>query len=282
MGSVDPTTLNTLRSAVCMIVALPFVIFYWRRLNRQNFVYAIGAGVCTAVAVTLTTYALQSSQASYVVVMSLIGPIVLVLFSSYFFHEKVKIQAAAGVTLAALGALVAVALPLIIGGQTSLVVYPLATSLIVLASIFLPLATIFLRKANEAGLPLTSTQGISATVVMAASFLATFAIHGTIVNPATVSLQSWIGIGYSALFVIFFARVISTASFERIGSALTGGITYLGIIVALIIPVVFLHERLSAATILGGVLILLGVYVTERHHQTTYSHLRHTVHHHVQ
>jgi len=279
LESIDPTTFNTLRAALGALIAVPFVIWYWRRINRQNFVYAIGAGLCTAVAVTLTTYAIQSSQASYVVVMSLLSPIVLVLLSSYFFHEKVRLRAAAGVTLAALGAFVAIALPLVLGGHTTFTVYPLATSLILLASIFLPLATIMLRKANEAGLPLTSTQGIASGVVMVASFLASFALHGAPVDVSAVPPQVWFGIIYSAVFVIFIARVFSTASFERIGSAATSGLTYLGTIVALMIPIIFLHERLSTATIIGGVLILLGVFLTE-HHRSKHGHHWHFMWHH--
>lgn len=279
LESMDPTTFNTLRSALGLAVALPFVIWYWRKFNRQNFVYALGAGLCTAIAVTLTTYAIQDSQASYVVVMSLIGPIILVIMSRYFFNEKVHLRAAAGVTLAALGALVAVALPLIAGGRTSLEWYPLATSLILLASIFLPLATIFLRKANEAGLPLTSSQGVSAAIVFGSSFAASFALHGGPVDVSAVPPMAWFGIAYSALFVIFIARVMTTASFERIGSAATSGLNYLGIVVALIIPIVFLHETLSTATIIGGVLILLGVYLTERHHAKHPRHKRGLWHH---
>lgn len=266
LNSIDPTTFNTLRSAICVLIALPFVVWYWRRLNRQNAVFAIGAGLCTSVAVTLTTYAIQDSQASYVSILGLMSPIMLVVFSSYFFHEKVHLRTAAGVTLAALGALVAVSIPLIIGGRTSFTLYPLATALIVLACFFLPLATILLRKANESGLPLTSTQGISAAVVMVASFVASFALHGAPINLTAVPANAWLGIGYSAVFVIFIARVFTTASFERLGAAATSGLNYLGMIVALIIPVIFLHERLSTAMVVGGVMILLGVYLSEKHH----------------
>lgn len=280
LGSIDPTTFNTLRAGIGALVAVPFIVWYWKRLNRANVVYAIGAGLCTAIAVTLTTYAIQNSQASYVSVMSLLSPIVLVLLSSYFFKEKIRFRVAAGVTLGALGALAAVAIPLILGGKTTLAWYPLATSLIIMASVFLPLATILLRKANEAGLPLTSTQGISATVVMAASFCASFALHGEPIDVAAIPAGDWVGIVYSAIFVIFIARVLNTASFERIGSAATSGLNYLGSFMALIIPIVFLHERLSWATIAGGILILFGVYLTEQRQNRKHARF-HFLHHHI-
>lgn len=279
LASIDPTTFNTIRSAICVIIAVPFMIWYWRKINRKNAVYALAAGLCTSVSVTLTTYALQNSQATYVVILSLLSPITLILFSTYFFHEKVRMRAAAGVTLATLGAFVAVALPLVVGGHASFNWYPLATSLILLATIFLPLATIMLRKANEAGLPLTSTQGFSSTIVMVVSFIASFALHGAPVNPMTVQPEVWFGILYNAILVIFIARIMTTSSFERIGAVTTSGFNYLGMIVSLIIPIIFLHETLSIAMVIGGALILLGVYLTEQHH-ARHPHYLHILRHH--
>ena len=272
LASLDPTTFNFLRAGVCVIVATPFVVWHWRKLRRTNVVYAIGAGICTAISMTVFTYAIQQSQASYVVIMSMLAPVMLVVLSRFFFQERIRLRAAAGVTLAALGALAAVALPLIIGGKTIFAWYPLATALSLLGCIFLPLATIFLRKSNEAGLPLTSTQGISATVVMIISFTATYAINGTPVNFATIPVQAWLGIVYCAVIVVFIARVLNTASFERIGAAATSSLNYLGIVVALVIPITFLHETVSSATLIGGGIILIGVYLTEQHRKR---HLRH-------
>jgi len=279
LGYIDPTTYNTLRAGICFLVAVPFIFWHWRKLNRQNFVYALGAGICTSIAFTVTTYAIKDSQASYVVIMSLLSPIILVLYSGYFFHEKVKFQAAAGVTLAALGTFVAVVLPLVIGGKTRFDFYPMATVLMIVNSLFFPLAVIFLRKANESKLPLTSTQGISAAVVMIVSFAISFAIHGQPINLTAIPSTIWLAIAYSAIVVIFIVRILSTASYEHIGSVATSGLNYLSTIVSLLTPILFLNEKLSNAMIFGGVLILVGVYFTERHKSSTH-HYWHLLHHH--
>lgn len=279
VSDIEPLTLNTIRYAILAIISLPFVITAWWHFTATNLRYALTVGLCLAVSVTTTVYALLYSQASYVVILALLAPIILVLYSRHFIGEKVNFRAAAGITLAAIGAFTAVALPIALSGSDVIRFYPLATILILINCLLYPLAIIYSRKSHEAGLPLPAVYGVSSVVVLLASAIAMLLAHGIPTYLVGISPASWLGIGYSAIVVAFLARIMSTASYEKIGAVTTGALSYAHTIIAILIPVAVLGEQLSLAMVGGGLLILLGVYLTERHHTQHHKH-RHFLEHH--
>lgn len=279
VDQIDPLLFNAIRGSIAVLVSLPFVIMAISKINKTNLAYVVAAGLCMTIATIANVLALQASQASYVVVMSLLNPIILVVLSSRLMGEKVSFRSSAGITLAALGAFVAVSLPLFIGGDTSLQFYPLATVLMLFSCFFFPLGLIMFHKAHESGLSLPAVQGMSSVVIAVISFIAFYAVGGSIDGVSELSTSSWIGIVYSGVVVIFIARIMANASLERIGASAFGGLVYLENIVAVIIPVLFLSEKLSVAMILGGVLMLVGVYLTEKHRIKHHPHLFRTIAH---
>lgn len=275
IGDIDPILFNVIRTALIATVSLPFVIVALRRFNRKNLFYVVIAGLLMAVNMISYVYALQYSQASYVGILSLASPIVLVILTHLFMKEKINFRAAAGVTVAAAGALMAVSLPLVMKSDAPLQFYPLATILIAITCICFPLVIILYRKANEHGLSLTSSQGLSSIVTFITITAVATVVH-TPIDLSTITPGGWTGIIYSAIGVIFVGNLLVIASYRRIGSGATAALTYLGSIVSITIPVVVLGEQLSAIVMLGGALILVGVYLTEHHRSRHHYHsMRH-------
>ncbi len=279
VDDIEPLTLNTIRAAILVAITLPFVVASFHKFTRRNFRYAVIAAISMTIAITSAIYALKYSQASYVVILALLSPIVLVLLSRRIVGEKINFRAAAGITVAALGALTAVALPLMLSGGATMAFYPLATALIAINCIFFPLGIIYMRKSHEAGLPLTAVSGVTSMSILLVCGGLMYFLYGLPTNLGDFSVGTWSGILYSAVIVAFLARIMSVASYERIGSVTSGGLSYIHTVVAIIIPVVILGEQLSIAVVAGGALILLGVYLTERHHIKHYPHIR-MFHHH--
>lgn len=276
---LDPLLLNVLRSAFAAAVSIPFILINLRKWTRQSLIYSIGAGLCMSVATNALVFALSQGDASYAVVLSLLSPLVLIFLSRAFFHDKITKRGIAGITLAALGGFIVIALPLVFSGKSvSFHVYPMATALMLLNAIFFPLSVILLRKSHEAGAALTATQGVSSIVVLATTVAAYYAIGGTFSHLETISPLSWVGLAYSGIFVIFIARGLVTRSYEHVGAIATSALTYLESLVAIIIPVVILGEHLSAPIAVGGALILFGVYLAE-HRQTKRHIYAHSTHH---
>ena len=272
---IDPMLFNSLRAAIAVTISIPFIIMALRKINKRNLTYAIAAGLCMAVATSSAIYALTFVQASYVIILSLLSPVVFVILSNKLMHEKINARSAAGVSVAAIGALLAVSLPLLLGGETSMEFSPIATTLVLISCFFFPLGLIFYRKAHESGMPFPAIQGISSSVILVISFTTMYVTVGIPLEQLNgLPVSAWIGILYSAIVVIFIARIMSMASLERIGASAYSTISYLENIIAIIIPVLFLGEKLSVAVIVGGMLILVGVYLTEHHRSKHHPHIR--------
>ena len=75
---------------------------------------------------------------------------------------------------------------------------------------------------------------------------------------------------YSGVAVLLIARSLNVVTYEHIGSAVVGALDYLEKLLAILIPVVILHETLSVEMVLGGALILCGVYMAEHHKVNTH------------
>lgn len=264
VSNIEPMEFTFLRSVLVVLISLPFVLLAIRKFNRRNLALTLGSSLCMTIAIISFSYAVKYSSASYVVVMSLLSPILLVVLSSKLMHDKISFRAASGVTLAAAGALLIVLAPLVVSGSLGSTFYPLATTLMLINSVLFTLSVLFTRKSHEEGMPLTANTGITAFAVAVASFLGMIAVGEAPTNIFTLSSATWLGIFYSGVVVVFIARVMSIASYERIGSATTSGLSYLGTVVGVTIPVLFLGEELSSTIVVGGIIILLGVYLTEK------------------
>jgi len=74
-----------------------------------------------------------------------------------------------------------------------------------------------------------------------------------------------LAVGYSGIVVALIGRALNVWSYERVGGAVMSALGYLETFVAILIPVVVLNEKLSPEMVIGGVLILFGVYIVEHH-----------------
>lgn len=269
VADADPILFNFLRFGVVALVMTPFILKSLNKFNKKNLMDAIKAGFFMAIAVSTYVWAVKLSQASYVSIILLLLPIVLVVYSAKMNREKITSRSVAGITLAALGAMSIVLLPLALSQGASFSFYPLATVLALIDCAFFPLSIIYYRRANLGGMPMSALMGISSWIVCATSLVmfALFSNHNVSIEPKFL-----IGLLYSGLVVSLLSRVIGVASYEHIGAAASGGLAYLEVFLGVLIPVIFLHEKLSTGMIIGGILILLGLYVVQHHKKIHHKH----------
>jgi drug/metabolite transporter (DMT)-like permease len=171
LGSIDPFLYNSLRFLLVALVTTPFLLKDSRRLNKKNLKLAATAGLYMAVAVTVFVWAIKLSGASYVSIVTLITPIILMIYSAKLVGEKVTYRALAGISLAALGAMVIVVLPVALAQSGSVHFKPLATVFALGNCLTFPLSIIYFKKANQAGIPMPSLMSISSWLVFVASAL---------------------------------------------------------------------------------------------------------------
>lgn len=271
VGDIDVHYWNLLRFLPVALVALPFVIKAWPVICRRHVLSrVVGAGLCMSIAVVCYVFAIELSQASYVSIVTLVTPIIIVLLSFLITKERITRRAMTGVTLAALGATVLVVLPLALA-QGTISFYPLATLLALINCVGFSLAVVLMRQTNErAHVPLMASIGVAGiftAIIGGVLFLLMGNTSHVSTAPSVLAAAIYSGVG-----VALIGRMTSVKILEKLGASGMGAIEYLEIFLAVLIPVVVLGERLSITMVIGGILILLGLYIIEHrkrpHHKT--------------
>lgn len=273
---IDPAWVNVMRFSVITIVMLPFMIRAVPVMNKKNVRYALASGIFYSIAVMSYVMAISLSQASYVAVIDLGIPIVLMLYSVYLTREQVSRKAVVGISIAALGAFTVIGFPLLAGQGFASDFHPMATVLS-LANVFaFPMTVVLSRKASEHGLPLTATFGLSSIVITVISLIFALLTVGPISLSAIMNQPgAMLAIIYSALAVSLLARLLTVAAYKHLGSVAISGLHYVESFASILIPIVLLGEVMTREMMIGGLLILVGVLVAEvRHHPAIHHHHR--------
>lgn len=261
---VEPLWINVIRFAIVVLVMAPFVVKARAKMTRRNIKYAATAGVFYALACAGYVQAVSMSQVSYVAVIALGIPAMLIAYSAYFTGEKVSRKAVVGISIAALGVFAIVGFPLLMGQGFTSDFHPLATAFAIANTMSFPLMVIFSRKANDEGLPLGATFGVASIAMLAVGLLLALMMAGPLALDVVVSSpRAVFGLLYSALAVSLAARLLTVVSYKNLGSATVGALYYVEKFLAILLPIAILGEHMTSEMMLGGLLILLGVIVAE-------------------
>lgn len=271
VNGIDPYLFNALRFLLVAVVTAPYLLVKICQFNKRNIKYSIKAGLYMTAAVICYVWALKLSRASYVSIVTLLTPLSFILYSVKMTGEKISARAVAGIVLAAIGAMVIVILPIAIKQNGPFVFYPLATMFALLNCITFPLAIINFKKANDGGVAMVSLMSISSWIIFATNIILFYAIGNASGNIS--SGRFMVGVIYSGIVVALISRIMNVVSYEHIGGAAISVLGYLESFLAILIPIVVLGEKLSKEMVLGGILILSGIYIVEYHKSGT--HKRH-------
>lgn len=269
LSEIDSTTFAFLKFAMMLVVFLPLAALFAvknREILKKNAASLLISAAANVVSMLVFYKAIELSTASYASIIALLSPIILVIMSKRLIKEKVDSRAVAGITLAAIGGLLVVALPAIIGNSAMSVFYPLATILVLINCIVFPISVIYNRKSSEGGVPFSVYSGVSAVMVVGAilvSSIFTGSVDSMIDRTINMSVWGWLAIVYSCFAVSFLARKLWIKSYEHVGSAVAGGLSYAESLSGIVIPLIVLGEKLSVEMMAGALLILLGVYLAQ-------------------
>src|SRR5256712_13440092 len=106
-------------------------------------------------------------------------------------------------------------------------------------------------------------------VALTAGILATTAVLAVIPlffvgGPLPPNGTGWLGFAYLGLVPTFTPLMLYVASMRTISPTISGILILLEVVVAAILSFVFLQDALSAYTVAGGAMILLGAFVVTR------------------
>lgn len=264
-SQVDPLVFNAIRFGLMSLVALPYVWKHRHKLNSKNLKYAIYTGLSTILITGSYVKAISLGSVSYLSIFNLITPIVFIIMSALIAKEKLKSQSLIGMMLAAVGAFLLVSLPLMGSGDGSTSNEAIFYALI--EAILFPLIIILPKKADDKGLPIMMTFAI-AGIINAIFYLFIIMLNGeiNIISSNWNNLSLLSSAVYSGIIVGLIARWLNVVTYEKLGSALLSSLAYAQYVLAVILPIFILKEKLPPVIILSGILIMIGVVVSERQH----------------
>ena len=261
--TVDPYYWLVAKLVVVGVICLPFLVMglnkvFAKKVRRDTFVSV----VTSSVALITAPLAVYASQASFASVMALSFPVIFVVLSAWLLREKLTHRTIAGVALAMIGALVIILIPFAVAHQGT-VFYPMGILLSLVNGVSSALATIYMRRTHQAGVPLMASVGLNAWVAALVSLLLFVLLGDADKTPTGGTFVA--AVLYSAIGVSILARIVSVKLYEVTNSAFVGVIMYIQTFASIIIPVLLLGEVLSLPIIIGGLLMLIAVYIIESH-----------------
>lgn len=276
----DPMYWSASRSLLAFLVCLPFMAIYFKTLfNRRAIKYTVSASLLFGVSIIFHTYAIALSSASYVSIVTLLSPVLLVLFSAKTFHEKFSYKMAISLGFTAVGAAILVIFP-ILEGSVALNASGIATILAVLNCIISTLSYVVMRKGCEKGANVIGQVGLIAFFVMIISIgilmfkgdFSGFSFDG--------GWSFWLAAAYSGIGIKVVSKIVNNEAYHYLGGSIVASFWYLNNFLAVISPVILLGERIQPYMALGGILIVIGVVILEYHKRNTKkAHHHHSLRH---
>jgi drug/metabolite transporter (DMT)-like permease len=92
-----------------------------------------------------------------------------------------------------------------------------------------------------------------------------FAVYEGTINPLSLSLMSWISILYLGVLCSVVAYVIWYSALKVMGATDVAVFVYIVPLFTAIMALFVLNEEIGIFTAVGGIMTMLGVYITERY-----------------
>lgn len=272
-ATLDPLLINAVRFGLAGFVFLPILFRDMPRLLMSKKSYWRLFLTAFSLAVTGVAYviALGAGPASYVSILFLLTPIALVLYARRIANETIPPSAIAGITLAAIGAMLMILLPLLETTGGKFAFYPIATAAALIAALTYPASVVLAKNTNKRYrvhiLSIVSFSSLLTALVSIALWYVTRSDHTVTVS--TVDIWALI---YAGLVVLGLSRVLTLQGYKYVSTPVLSSLYYFESFLAIVLPVLLLHESLSPEMVIGGSLILLGVYTVEHHKSKRHKH----------
>lgn len=261
VDAVPPFAIAVVRFAVAAIL-----LYAWARvagrplspLRRADWPLVAGLGV-TAVAgynwlfLTGLTFAPASDGA---IIVPGLAPVFTAVLAGLVLGERLGARAFAGLALAAVGLLLVVG-PGAEGGTDRL----LGDGLFVAGALLWGVYSVLARQASARFNAVSvSLYGIAfGTVVLVPLAI----LEGGLGSLASAPVEALAGIGYLAVFGTVAAFVLLNLGVARLGAARASAFALLVPIVGVLSSVLLLGERIGPLTLVGGAVVLAGLWLVE-------------------
>ncbi len=258
VGTVDPLFLTFARMALGALLGLT-VLAATRRLDlrvfREPLVWVLGA--INAVGFELQNEGILRTTASKTALLVNVNVVIIPVLMVVFFREAMTRLKVAGILIGTFGVVVVATrldLASLAGGQFA------GDLLVFIAGVVWAFYVVGAKKmVDRGGDYVALTSGILATTALLAAVPLFF-----VGWPLPTNGGGWLGVVYLGLVPTFTPLLLYVASMRTISPTISGLLILLEVVVAAILSFVLLQDALSAYTVAGGALILLGAFVVTR------------------
>jgi drug/metabolite transporter (DMT)-like permease len=229
-----------------------------RGLGRLFGLSLFGAGLHYG----LQTVGLQYTTASNASLYAVTAPITILLLSAVFLGEHITVRKALGVALAVAGVLV------VMGPETltslELDAHAKGDLLVLVSIVMWGLFTVLGKKVTDELGALKVTSWVTLIGALWMAPVGAFEMSATGFSPGRMTLDAWLAIGFLGVGCSFLAVLLYFVALRRTESQKVGVYLYTIPPMTAVVAVLYLGETLSVNLILGAVLVIAGVALTER------------------
>lgn len=266
LTNIPPFTLAFLRFSLAALILYPFLQKKFYPLEKRDFTQVFLFGF-SGITLNISAFflGLRLAPSINASIIGTIQPLILLTLGAFYLKEKVEKMEIAGTLISLIGILIIILSPFLTDSQAAEISF-LGNLFFILAMLGAVGQTIVGKKLfNKYPDPLPIT--FYAFIVGAFSFFPLFIIE-YLKNPGwlgNLDLAGGFGIFYGVVFSSLLAYVFYDYGLSKIEASETGVFNYLMPITAVLIAVPFFGEKLTIPFILGCILVILGIFLTERH-----------------
>jgi len=266
LEAAPPLVVVSLRLLVSAMCFFPWIVVSGglagiggpRGLVRLFWLSLFGAGLHYG----LQTVGLQYTTASNASLYAVTAPITILLLSAVFLEEHITARKALGVGLAVAGVLVVMSPETLTSLELDAHV---KGDLLVLVSIVMwGLFTVLGKKATDELGALKVTSWVTLIGALWMLPVGAYQMQATGYSLASMTLEAWLAVGFLGVGCSFLAVLLYFVALRRTESQKVGVYLYTIPPMTAVVAVLYLGETLSVNLVLGAVLVIAGVALTER------------------
>lgn len=257
-----PLALAQLRMAGATILYV-LLYFAWRgfpalHLTRRQWLILALMGL-TGITFNQICYigGLARTSVTHTGLIQAIGPVMVLLISASMGMERLTHRKVLGMTISFVGvALILLERPAQGSGASWL-----GDLIVIAAGAFFSLYTILMKDVANLYDSLTLNM---LTFAIGTIFLIPFCARSVAqVQWQRIPLEAWMGFAFMVIFGSFIAYLIYAFALEKLSASNVAAFAYLQPLMAAVMGIWLLGEKISVPVMIGGIVILIGVHLTE-------------------
>lgn len=265
LEALSPILLALIRFVISSLFFLPIIYLSWRRgqyVKRRDFRTIILLGLLGVTFFYVFQFlGLKYTTATNVSLLITLIPIFTLLFSSKLLKEKFGPAKIGGIGISFLGAVLVITNgSLNISTRTNDIIGALFILSNVICWVLYTVIGKKILKQYPAGL-ITSYAVIIGTLLMIPMAI----LWGSFKEIANLNLAQWISVFYLGIFGSFIGYLLWYHGLKKVKASTASTFIYLIPLVTIILASSLLGEVITLYTLIGGIMIILGVFLVTRY-----------------